>query len=63
MPKMKRHKGLAKRMKVTGSGKVRRHKCGRRHLLSHKTAKHRRRLREMAIVTGAVGRKIKQAIQ
>ncbi len=63
MPKMKRHKGLAKRMKITGGGKVRRHKSGRRHLLSHKTAKHRRRLRESAIVTGKVARKIKHAIQ
>ncbi len=63
MPKMKRHKGLAKRMKVSGNGKVRRYKCGRRHLLSHKTAKRRRRLRGVEVVLGTVGRKIKNAIQ
>ena len=63
MPKMKRHTGLAKRMKVSGNGKVRRYKCGRRHLLSHKTAKRRRRLRGVEVVLGTVGRKIKNAIQ
>ena len=48
---------------MVGSGKVRRHKCGRRHLLSHKNAKRRRRLRESVIMSGTVARKIKHAIQ
>ena len=33
MPKMKTHSGTAKRVRVTGSGKLRREMTGRRHLL------------------------------
>ena len=44
MPKMKTHKGTAKRIKVTGSGKLLREKAGRRHLLEHKATKRTRRL-------------------
>ncbi|UZJ23376.1 50S ribosomal protein L35 [Rhodococcus antarcticus] len=44
MPKMKTHKGTAKRIKVTGSGKLLREKAGRRHLLEHKASKRTRRL-------------------
>jgi large subunit ribosomal protein L35 len=60
--KKKTHKGLAKRMKITASGKVLRHRAGRRHLLSHKSAKHRRRLRENGEVTGARAKTIREAI-
>lgn len=44
MPKMKTHKGTAKRIKVSGSGKLLREKAGRRHLLEHKASKRTRRL-------------------
>lgn len=44
MPKMKTHKGTAKRIKVSGSGKLLREKAGRRHLLEHKATKRTRRL-------------------
>ena len=44
MPKMKSHRGTAKRVKVTGSGKLRREKANRRHLLEHKASKRTRRL-------------------
>ncbi|GAA4817124.1 50S ribosomal protein L35 [Tomitella cavernea] len=44
MPKAKTHSGTAKRFKVTGSGKLRRERAGRRHLLEHKSSRRTRRL-------------------
>ncbi|HRR06745.1 MAG TPA: 50S ribosomal protein L35, partial [Victivallales bacterium] len=46
MPKMKTRKTAAKRLKQTGTGKFLRRKAGRRHLMSGKSAKRRRRLRK-----------------
>jgi len=51
MPKVKTHKGAAKRFKVTGSGKVRRYKAYKSHILTKKTAKRKRRLRQAGIVS------------
>ncbi|MBN3037849.1 MAG: 50S ribosomal protein L35 [Candidatus Omnitrophica bacterium] len=50
MPKIKTHKGLAKRFKRTKSGKIKRSKAGRGHLLGHKTRKRKRHLRKSAII-------------
>lgn len=50
MPKMKTHKGIAKRVHVSKNGKVLRHRVGRRHLMSHKSSKVRRRLRKVTKV-------------
>jgi large subunit ribosomal protein L35 len=44
MPKFKPHSGMKKRVKVTGSGKLRREQTNRRHLLEHKTSSRTRRL-------------------
>jgi large subunit ribosomal protein L35 len=44
MPKNKTHSGAAKRFKTTGSGKLRREKAGRRHILEKKSSRHTRRL-------------------
>ena len=44
MPKMKTHKGLAARVRVTRNGKLVRRKCGTSHLMSSKSAKRRRAL-------------------
>jgi large subunit ribosomal protein L35 len=49
MPKMKTHKGSKKRFRVTASGKLKRRQAGKKHLLSHKTGKRKRRLRETVI--------------
>jgi large subunit ribosomal protein L35 len=46
MPKMKRHKGLAKRMKVSARGKLRYNKSGAGHLMSGMNAARRRRARK-----------------
>ena len=42
--KQKTHKGTAKRIKVTGSGKLRREQAGKRHLNEKLSAKRRRKL-------------------
>jgi large subunit ribosomal protein L35 len=53
MPKMKTHRGAAKRFKKTGTGKVKRAHSGRRHILTKKARKRKRHLRKSALVSGA----------
>ena len=48
MGKLKTHKGVARRIKVTGTGKVLRFRTGRRHLLTGKRASRKRRMRRPA---------------
>jgi large subunit ribosomal protein L35 len=50
MPKMKTHRGAVKRFKITGSGKVKRYKANKSHILTKKSAKRKRRLRRPGIV-------------
>jgi large subunit ribosomal protein L35 len=45
MPKLKTHKGAAKRFKVTASGKVTRGAAFKRHILTSKTTKSKRQMR------------------
>jgi len=52
MPKMKTHRGAAKRFKVTGSGKLMRRKAFRNHILEKKPSKRTRRLAREAEVVG-----------
>jgi large subunit ribosomal protein L35 len=52
MPKMKTHRGAAKRFKVTGSGKIMRRKAFRNHILEKKASKRKRRLAREAELTG-----------
>ncbi|HWC11331.1 MAG TPA: 50S ribosomal protein L35 [Acidimicrobiales bacterium] len=52
MPKMKTHRGAAKRFKVTGTGKVLRRKAFRSHLLEKKPSTRTRRLAREAELTG-----------
>lgn len=44
MPKMKRHTGMGKRVKITGSGKILAEQAGKRHLLEGKSSRRTRRL-------------------
>ena len=44
MPKIKTHRGLAKRVKITAKGKIKRGKAYHSHLLSSKSPKEKRRL-------------------
>ena len=64
MPKMKTHKGAAKRFSVTGSGKVKRSKAYKSHILTKKTSKRKRRLRQDGIIA-TVGdtKRMKRLIQ
>ena len=50
MPKMKTHRGAAKRVRRTASGKLKRHHAYHSHILSKKTTKRKRRLRSSSIV-------------
>ncbi len=59
MPKMKTHRGAAKRFKITGTGKVKRYKGYKSHLLTGKPAKRTRNLRQAAIVAKPDERNIK----
>ena len=52
MPKMKTHRGAAKRFKLTGSGKIMRRKAFKNHILEKKSSKRKRRLGSEAEVTG-----------
>jgi large subunit ribosomal protein L35 len=62
--KMKTHKGAAKRFKVTASGKVKRMKAYKSHILTKKTAKRKRRLRQdTAVATVGDTRRMKRLIQ
>lgn len=51
MPKMKTHSGAKKRFTVTGSGKIRRLKAYKSHILTKKSSKRKRNLRRPAIMT------------
>lgn len=50
MPKMKTHRGAAKRFKKTGSGKLKRRKAYTSHILTKKSAKRKRNLRKGTLV-------------
>jgi len=51
MPKLKTHKGIKKRFKVSATGKVSHKRCGSSHLMSHKSGKQVRRLRKKSTLT------------
>ncbi len=51
MPKMKTHRGAAKRFRVTRTGKVMRRKATGNHMLTKKSGSRRRRVEGMAEVT------------
>ena len=64
MAKMKTHKGAAKRFKTTGSGKVRRYKAFKSHILTKKTSKRKRNLRRGALIaTNGEQKNIKRLLQ
>ena len=59
MPKMKTHRGAAKRFKVTGTGKIKRSKAYKSHILTGKPSKRTRKLRTATLVSKAEHSKIK----
>lgn len=62
MPKLKTHRGAAKRFSVTGGGKIRRYKAFRGHLLTGKTAKRIRGLRRSSLVPEVLEYRIKRLL-
>ena len=64
MPKLKTHKGMKKRFKVSATGKVSHKKCGSSHLMSHKSGKQVRRLRKKVFLKVlAEGQRVRRAIR
>jgi large subunit ribosomal protein L35 len=62
MPKMKTHRGAAKRFKVTGSGKIKRSHAFRSHLLESKSPKQKRGLRKTAVISSSDERRVKRML-
>ncbi|MCR4657403.1 MAG: 50S ribosomal protein L35 [Lachnospiraceae bacterium] len=56
MPKMKTNRSAAKRFKVTGTGKLKRNKAYKRHILTKKSPKTKRNLRH-AVMTDSTNEK------
>ncbi len=59
MSKMKTNRCAKKRFKITGSGRVRRPKCGAQHGMQNKNRKRLRRLRDNDMVTPAMEKRVK----
>ena len=62
MPKMKSHKGMKKRVKITGGGKVTFKKAGTRHLLTDKSPKRKRNLRKDGGLIPAEAKMVKRIL-
>lgn len=63
MPKMKTHRGAAKRFRKTGTGKIVRSRRNKQHILTKKSPKRKRRLRKVALVDAVDEKRVKQMIQ
>ena len=62
MPKMKTNSGAAKRFRITGTGKLKRAKAGRRHLLLSNSARTSRGMRKAVYVEKANHDQIKKML-
>ncbi|HUE54063.1 MAG TPA: 50S ribosomal protein L35 [Terriglobales bacterium] len=62
MPKLKTHKGAAKRFKKTATGKVKRGHSHLRHILTSKAHKRKKKLGQSVLVSDADTPKIKRMI-
>lgn len=62
MPKMKTHKGTAKRIKVTSTGKLTRRRAFGGHMLAKKSKSRKRNIKTTAFVTGAMAKNVKRAL-
>lgn len=63
MPKQKTHKGMKRRFKITASGKAKHRSAFRGHLLSGKSAKRKRGLRNSGITEGKDAKNIVEALR
>ena len=62
MPKMKTHRGAAKRFKKTGTGKLKRDHAYTSHLFANKSTKAKRKLRKSAMVSKGDFKRIRQLL-
>ncbi len=62
MPKLKTHKGTAKRIKITGSGKIVRERAFGNHILAKKSKARKRNMKTDAVVNGKIKKNIKTAL-
>ena len=62
MPKLKTHRGTAKRVKITPTGKVIRRRASGVHLLQKKSAARKRNINRSATITGSLATNIKRAL-
>lgn len=58
MPKMKTHRGAAKRFNVTGGGKIKTNHAFKSHILTKKSAKRKRNLRKAGIMSAADAQRV-----
>jgi large subunit ribosomal protein L35 len=59
---MKSHRGAMKRFRLTGTGKIKRNKAYKSHILTKKSAKRKRGLRQATYLTGADIKRIKSVL-
>lgn len=62
MPKLKTRKSVAKRFKITGTGKIMHYRSGKSHILTKKSSKRKRRLAKPKLLKGAQARMIKKML-
>lgn len=62
MPKIKTHRGAAKRFSLTKSGKIKRGKAYKSHILTKKSTKRKRGLRQIDYIAAAESKKIRELI-
>jgi len=62
MPKAKTNKSVAKRFRVTGTGKLKRNKANKRHLLAGRTTKRKRQLRRAEVLPATITQKYLRAL-
>jgi large subunit ribosomal protein L35 len=62
MPKLKTNRGAAKRFKITGTGKIRRFKANKSHILTKKSSKRKRNLRKSGLVDPTNMRGLRQLL-
>lgn len=63
MPKMKSNRGAAKTFRKTGSGKIKRNKAYKSHILTKKSTKRKRGLRKATLVSKADSKKVSIMLQ
>ena len=62
MPKMKSHRGAAKRFRKTGTGKLKFQRKNKRHILTKMSSKRKRQLRQEGEVTKADEKRLRQMV-